>query len=133
MTVKWLLLADFANVDGTGKLNIIGEFSNLRVAALPVTHSFMSVVAKMCFSAAEAGRTINVELKLTDLDGAVVMHVGPVQIGTPAEAIDARLIEIPFVINIQNLEFKKSGPYGLSFMVNEDEKAHRTIEVFLAE
>ena len=132
MTVSWLLLADFANVDAAGKLNIIGEFSNLRVDALPCTHTHMSIVAKMCFSPAEAGRTVNVEIKLTDQDGAIVLAAGPLQIGIPNQQPTPRIIEIPFVINIQNLEFTKAGPYGLSFLVNEDEKASRTIEVFLA-
>jgi uncharacterized protein DUF6941 len=42
-----LLLADYATVDASGKLNILGAFGRIYTNGFPARHSFMCLVVKL--------------------------------------------------------------------------------------
>ena len=56
MHVSFALFADAANISQEGKLNILGVFDALQVAALPAVHPRATMVVRLKAHAEDAGR-----------------------------------------------------------------------------
>ena len=76
MDLSFAFFADSAVVPPDGKLYVLGGgFSALSMASLPGRAAF-AVVAGFRFSAADVGQAHQVELRLTDAQGKLVLAAG---------------------------------------------------------
>ena len=120
MIVKLAVLADYANVTGDGKLNILGIFDRMNVVNLPAVHPQMNLVLRLEAHPAEHGRSHPVEIRLHDPDGNTVFEVRGeiVPQGDPGQSVSTNQI-----LTLNNLQLGKTGDYTFVVLVNNDVKA----------
>jgi hypothetical protein len=79
MELRFLLLADAANLSREGKLNIAGEFNAIWAAQLPVVWPQLVIVARLEANAGE-GADHAAQIKITDEDGKPIIQSVPMPI-----------------------------------------------------
>src|SRR5262245_18577172 len=120
MNVTLAVLADYANVTGDGKLNILGIFDRMNVASLPAVHPQMNLVLRIEAHSAELDRSHPVEIRLHDPDGQTIFEVKGEILpqGAPGQTISTNQI-----LRLNNLQLSKTGDYTFIVFVNNDLKA----------
>lgn len=108
MQIRIAALADYINITGNGKLNILGIFSQIFATAVPAQHPQMQFVVQFAFEPAEAGEK-RIRICLQDADGKQVLSLdGTANIPHP-KGPD------PVVVNqvtvLQNVVFPHYGSY----------------------
>jgi len=127
MNVPVLLAADYANVEQSGKLNVMGVFTEIYASSFPARHPEMHLVAKLIASPAEFGTTRRLTIKLLNEDATeeVVNWSRDIQvpIGTGGK------VEINQILKLQDVVFPTPGVYSFSVLIDNDEKASLPIAV----
>jgi len=127
MEATLALLADGANVERGGKLNLLGVFDQVYADKFPYFHPEMYVVVRLTAGPAEFGRKKSFEISLLDPDGKLIGTMkGKGEVPQPANATRASL---EIVMRLVNVPFEKSGHYAVSVLVGGDEKASIPLEV----
>lgn len=126
MHVKLAVLADYANVTGDGKLNILGIFDRMNVVNLPAVHPQMNLVLRLEAHPAEHDRAHPVEIRLHDPDGQTIFQVSGeiVPQGAPGQTVSTNQI-----LTLNNLQLTKTGDYTFIVLVNNDLKAEVPLTV----
>lgn len=75
MDLSFMLISDYANTTGDGKLNVMGIFGSITATSFPTTHPEMYVIAQLTASSAEYNRSFKFELKLMDEDGQQIGNI----------------------------------------------------------
>lgn len=121
MEASILLLADFANIDGGGKLNIIGVFNRIFASKFPAVHSSMYLVIRLTAELGEYDRERILRVQLFEADGEVIWETPeiPFKISKPEGGIIGEFTQI---IGLQAFRFEKPGPYEYRVFVGEDLK-----------
>ena len=129
MIVKLAVLADYANVTGDGKLNILGIFDRMNVSDLPAVHPQMHLVLRLDAHPAEFDRSHGIEIKLQDPDGQTVFQVEGeiVPRGEPGHPVATNQI-----LTLNNLQLNKLGDYTFVILVDNDLKAEVPLTVDFA-
>ncbi len=122
MELPVLLLADYANVTRTGKLNVMGVFDRIGATGFPIRHSEMVLVMKFTAGPAEyeAQRKIRVQLLDADAENAIVDWSIDVQV--PKDEAGRGRVEISQFLTLRDLIFPKAGTYRFYVTVDNDEK-----------
>ena len=132
MEVPILLLADYANVDAAGKLNILGAFNRIFFKKLPGKHQLMYLVMRIVAGLGEFDQERVLKVILFDEDGGTVW-------GTPEVSF---IIKPPPgggsgqfdpIIGIQDMEFKKPGRYEFRVFINGESKGFIPVDIVLME
>lgn len=126
MDLNHLLIADYANVDREGKLNVMGIFNQIYSRGFPTRHPEMRVIISLRATPAEARRTRHVEVKLLDADGNGLLEWE--RDVTIPEYQDKPII-INQILRFLDVEFPEAGTYQFSVLVDGDEKG--TAPVYL--
>lgn len=128
MQVKLAVLADYANVTGDGKLNILGIFDRMTVIELPAVHPQMHLVLRLEAHVAERDRMHIVEIRLHDPDGETIFDVKGdiVPHGESPGPVSTNQI-----LTLNNLQLTKMGGYNFLIFVNNDLKAEVPLAVEL--
>src|SRR5688572_10688148 len=126
MHVKLAVLADYANVTGDGKLNILGIFDRMTVATLPAVHPQMNLVLRLEAHPAEHDRPHPVEIRLQDPDGQVIFEVRGeiVPHGEPGQSVSTNQL-----LTLNNLQLNRAGGYVFFVLVNNVLKAEVPLPV----
>src|SRR5713226_2140878 len=126
MQLDLVVLADMANIDGGGKLNIIGEFNMIPAAELPSPAINMALVARIVAAGSE-GQQHRVALALVDADGRElaripdqVLQFGPVVPGTSGR------LRSEIFIYIMGAQFPAYGSYRSHALVDGRYLGERT-------
>lgn len=121
MEARLLLLADFANVDGVGKLNVIGSFNRIFSQQFPSRHPSMYLVVRIAADLGEFNQERNLAVILFDEDGQEKWKTPPIpfKISMP---VGGGTGEFNAVINIQMMPFEKPGRYEFRVSVDRDLK-----------
>jgi hypothetical protein len=127
---KILLAADFANVDSSGKLNIIGAFNRINAHKFPVRHSQMHLVVRLVAELGEFDQQRNLRIILWDEDGNqlwetpdIPFHVKPPESGKRGEH--------NAIIGLQGMGFEKPGVYSFNVYVDTQFKGSIPIDLAL--
>jgi len=129
MQVKLALLADYANVTGEGKLNILGIFDRITIQQLPVVHPQMHLILRLEAHATERNRVHNIEIRLHDPDGETVFEVKGDMVPQGASVLSTSTNQI---LTLNNLQLEKVGGYNFVVFVDNDLKAEVPLGVELA-
>jgi Family of unknown function (DUF6941) len=128
MEARILLVADFANVDALGKLNIIGAFNRIFVREFPAKHALLYVVIRLAVELGEFGKERNLSIILYDEDSGERWKSGELKFSVaPPEG--GHSVDFHPIVAIQNLEFEKPGRYEFRVFVNDDLKGTIPLDV----
>ncbi len=126
-------MADLANVDAGGKLNIIGVFSRFNPANLPHSHPLMFLVATCMFHPSETSSQRALRIEIVNPDGGIVFQVGPIGLSVPPPQRAGSEIEVPLVMQINDLKLETEGPHKVVIMLDSDVKGEFSFAVELKE
>jgi hypothetical protein len=129
MNLDLLVVADMANVDASGKFNIVGEFNLIFAAELPSPPVHLSLVTRLVAAASE-GPTHRVEVAVVDQDGRQFARTPPMEAtfggSVPGTSGDFRA---QLVMRINGARFPAYGPYSFQVLVDGRFVGGRTIYV----
>ncbi|MFQ5434810.1 MAG: hypothetical protein ACE5FD_08035 [Anaerolineae bacterium] len=114
-----ILLADYANLTGNGKLNVMGVFRQINANQFPCRHLLMCLVIKLQTEPIEdlRGERILVT-RLVDADGSVLRQL-EIPFKFPERSGGLRP-EVNFILQINNLDFPYAGEYVWVVFVNDE-------------
>ena len=116
MDIDLALLADAANLDSNGKLNVLGVFDRIGTTTFPARHPRMVLILRFAAPISETGRH-KVSIVLRGPDGTQMVRVdGEVQI-TPKGPVAGGIIRVPHILNLDGLVFHKPGPHAFDIEV----------------
>ena len=121
MEVSILLLADYANVEQGGKINVMGIFDRITASQYPVRHPSMYLVAKLNPELGETGQERQVTIKLIDEDGADVAVLLQ-QTVTVQKGHEGQRPEFRFIMEMRDVVFPRPGTYLFVVLVDQDHK-----------
>jgi len=126
MHLSFALFADGANISQEGKLNILGVFDAMQVAAFPSVHPRAHLVVRLKGSRADAGAH-QVVFSWTNPEGKELWSsTGQLEIGAPpAGVLD---IDMPLIAPI-DLPLDQPGPYTMSIVLDGDRQAELKLHV----
>lgn len=126
MQVNLAVLADYANVTGDGKLNILGIFDRINLVQIPAMHPQMHLVLRLEAHPAELDRAHNVEIRLHDPEGTTIFEVK----GEIVPRGDAgRTVSTNQILTLNNLQLEKVGDYVFVVLINNDVKTEIPLAV----
>jgi hypothetical protein len=128
MQASILLVADYAAVDASGKLNVIGAFNIIYALSFPFKHPQMHLVIRLVATLGEFERERKLRIVLWDQDGAEKWATPeiPFRVSAPK---DGKLGHHDAIIGIQGMEFEKPGEYSFHVYVDGDSKGDIPIDV----
>jgi len=126
MQVKLAVLADYANVTGDGKLNILGIFDRINLTQIPAVHTQMHLVLRLDAHAAEQNRSHSVEIRLQDPEGVVIFEVKGEIVPRGESGMPVSTNQI---LTLNNLQLEKIGDYVFVVLINNDVKAEVPLAV----
>ena len=126
MQVTLGVLADYANVTGDGKLNILGIFDRINLMQLPALHPQMHLVLRLEAHPAELDRAHGVEIRLHDPEGTTIFEVKG-EIVPRGEA--GRAVSTNQILTLNNLQLEKVGDYVFVVLINNDMKTEIPLAV----
>lgn len=118
METRIFLLADFANVDAAGKLNIIGAFNRIYVEKLPGGAPVIYLVGKVAAGLGEFGKERTYRVILFDEDGNELGNVGGKFKFLQPDAHDITS-EWNLVLAFMGVAFAKEGRYEFRLLIND--------------
>jgi len=122
-----LLAADYANITGDGKLNVMGIFNDINAFSFPARHPSMHLVAKLGAELGEYGQTRDFTVKLLDEDGNQIMDISG-QLEIP-KGEKGRKPEVNVILGLKDVVFPKPGTYQFVILVDKDHKGELTLYV----
>lgn len=127
MNLLLLLAADYANITGDGKLNVMGIFRDINAYSFPARHSSMHLVVKLGAELGEYGDTRTLTVKLRDPDGTEIMSLaGPAVI---PNSEGGRIPEVNAILELKDVVFPKPGPYQFVVLIDKDYKGDLPVYV----
>lgn len=127
MKLLLLLAADYANITGDGKLNVMGIFRDINAFNFPTRHSSMHLVVKLCAELGEYGVTRTLTVKLRDPDGVEIMSLSGPTAAPNSEG--GRIPEVIAILELKDIIFTKPGPYQFVVLIDKDYKGDLAIYV----
>lgn len=122
MKIPTALLADEANVSQEGKLNVMGVFDRIAANAFPTMHPKMVFVFRVQAEYADAGRTVDVRVRLMDEDGAVLFEAtGDME---PPPVAPGGFITANQIFTLVGVQFPQPGSY--KFVLDVGDAHHET-------
>jgi hypothetical protein len=130
MQASILLIADFANVDAAGKLNVLGAFNQIFFNSLPGKHQLMYLVIRLVAELGETEQERQLKVVLWDEDGIEKWSTPDIPFKVKATK-SGKLSEHNAIIGLQGMEFDKLGTFSFKVYVNGDSKGDIPIDIVL--
>jgi len=121
------LAADYANVTGDGKLNVMGIFNDINAFNFPARHSSMHLIAKLGPELGEYGQKRTFNVRLMDADGNHVMELSG-EFEVPI-AQGGRKPEVNIILDLKDIILPKPGRYVFVLLIDKDQKDELTLYV----
>lgn len=121
------LTADYANITGDGKLNVMGIFEEVHSFDFPARHSSMHLIARLAAELGEYGATRDFTIKLLDEDAVQLMEVkGELQVPIGHRG---RKPQVNIILELKDIVFPKPGTYQFALFIDKDHKCETTLYV----
>lgn len=127
MKLLHLLAADYANLTGDGKLNVMGIFREINAYNFPARHPSMHLVIKLAAELGEYGETRSLTVKLLDPDGAEILSLTVPAVVAKIEG--GKIPEVNVILQLNDVIFPKPGPYQFILLIDKDFKGDLPIYV----
>lgn len=114
-----LLVADYANVDQGGKLNVLGAFGRIYAPQFPALHASLHLVVKLGADIEDFGKEKQFNVYFRDADGKVLLTLPTIPFTLNSKNMPVP--EVNFIIQVQNLVLPSPGQYDFEIMVDDDE------------
>jgi hypothetical protein len=120
LEVILMLACDYANVEQSGKLNMMGVFNDIKATTFPIRHPMMHLVVKLGVELGEVPQDRTVVVRLLDEDQKEMLtlrqpfHIPPSR--------GARMPEMNFIFQLRDLVFQRPGTYDFALYVDEEFK-----------
>ena len=121
------LVADYANITGEGKLNVMGIFNSINSFTFPARHSSMYLIAKISPELSEYGQKRSFTILLMDADANHVVEVSG-EFDIP-KGQDGKKPEVNIMFELKDVVFTKPGRYVFVLLVDKDQKDEITLHV----
>jgi hypothetical protein len=126
MHVSFALFADAANLSQEGKLNILGVFDALQVAALPAVHPRAHLVVHLKGTGADVG-THNVNFRWLNPSGSELWNSsGDLNVGAPPPG--ALEMDLPLIAQL-DLPMDAVGGYTMAIALDGKHTADVRVQV----
>ena len=120
MDLDTIMLADFANADADGKLNVMGVFNIIRSQGFPTRHAVMYVVTVLSASMAEVGLTKKIGIKLMDEDAKMTLLDFSRDV-TVEQRPSGQRYRLNGVLRVNDIVFPQAGTYQISVLIDGQE------------
>jgi len=112
MNLDIFLVADYANMTGDGKLNVMGIFREINAPNFPARHPSMHLVIKLSAELGEYGIQRGLGVKLCDPDGnELISLTGPIDVPKGGHGIRPEVNAIlELKDTIEKQEEEENGP-----------------------
>jgi len=128
MDLDTVMLADFANADADGKLNVMGVFNIIRADGFPVRHAVMYVVTIVSASMAEVGSIKKIGIKLIDEDAKLTLLDFSRDV-TVEQRPSGKRYRLNGVLRVNDIVFPQAGTYQISVLIDGQERG--TVPIYL--
>ena len=119
MQVDFATIADYAAIDSTGKLTVVGVFDEIYAQQFPVVWPVMVLLLRLRIKRVELGLKQQMLIKLSDADGKVLFQIEgeftPESAAPSPHRPDGTVNQI---IRITNTQFPEAGAYSIDVFVN---------------
>jgi hypothetical protein len=130
MQVSFALFADAANLSQEGKLNILGVFDALQVAALPALHPRAHLVVHLKGTALDVG-THTISLRWLSPTGSELWSSsGDVTVGAPPPGLNE--MDLPLIAQI-DLPIDAPGAYTMAIAIDSRPTCEVPVQVRAAQ
>ncbi|MBN2548662.1 MAG: hypothetical protein JXB15_05875 [Anaerolineales bacterium] len=127
MKLDLLLAADYANITGDGKLNVMGIFREINADNFPTRLVSMHLVIRLIAELGEYGASRDLFVFLRDPDGVDKFRVtGRVDIPKGEGGI---IPQVNIILELKDLVFPQPGIYQFVVMVDKDYKGDMALYV----
>ncbi len=120
MRLELFLAADYANITGDGKLNVMGIFRVINATNFPARHASMHLVIRMIPELGEYGVTRDLKVILREPDGNELVELSG-QIEAPERSGELSP-EVNVILELKDLIYPQPGPYQFIVLVDKDYK-----------
>jgi hypothetical protein len=114
-----LLVADYATLDASGKLTVVGVFNKIFASKFPVKHPLLYVTIRFVAELGETERDRTLEVFLVDQDYNQIWGSPPLKFRMEKPA-SGEVAEFTPIVALQQLEFQKPGKYAFKVRVDND-------------
>ncbi|MBA3870372.1 MAG: hypothetical protein H0X30_14600 [Anaerolineae bacterium] len=114
-----LLVADYANVDQGGKLNVLGAFGRIYAPQFPALHASLHLVVKLGADIEDFGKEKQFNVYFRDADGKILLALPTIPFTLNSKNMPVP--EVNFIIQVQNLVLPSAGQYDFEVMVDGEE------------
>lgn len=129
MKLDFILLADMANVDAAGKINIVGEFNMLISPQTPSPPVNMVLVMRIIAAASE-GPSHRFSMAVVDQDGRQLARLPEQEVqfapSVPGTSGDMRA---QIIFGLGGVQLPRYGPYSFHVLVDGRFLGERTVYV----
>lgn len=121
------LAADYANITGDGKLNVMGIFNDINSFNFPARHPSMHLIAKLAPELSEYGQKRTFTIILMDADANHIMELSG-EINVPMGQ-GGRKPEVNIILDLKDIILPKPGRYVFVLQIDKDQKDELTLYV----
>ena len=115
MHISFAVFADAANLSQEGKLNILGVFDAVQVAAFPTVHPRTHFVVRLKANADDAGSHVIAFRWLSPMDEELWSSSGDMTVASPPNPVFE--VDLPIIANI-DLPLKSPGQYRMEVILD---------------
>lgn len=131
LKISLAVLADAANISKEGKLNLTGIFNNINAVNFPASHPWMVLVFLLEGDRSDAISEHKLKIDMIDEDGNLVIPSieGAIKFTVGPQGD----IYAPQILQLANIQFKKSGRHEFKIIINGEVRASVPINVIKLE
>lgn len=133
MTTRFAVACDLANMDQSGKLNLIGAFNAFGASELPFVHKRFVIAGAFDSTVVRADDPYTVTCTVLTPSGAVAFREQlPGRIESDAEINFDLPVAINVIVEIANMPFAEAGKYRVELTVEaENDSAAHEIDLYV--
>jgi hypothetical protein len=115
MHISFAVFADSANISQEGKLNVLGVFDAVQVAAFPTVHPRTHFVVRVKANSEDAGSHVLAFRWLSPMDEELWTSSGEMTVASPPNPVFE--VDLPIIASI-DLPLKSAGQYRMEVVLD---------------